>query len=135
LEFWVLGSELNWVLDRLSINSFSLLPLFFFFFFLLDLPEIDHSDYFRHLRTELKWHCWSGLNEFPLICYSKVFEYLLCDYTWEFNYFKPAIHTYSNDFWAVEIPSTLEVPLWWRFWSCTLKQTVWLVKSQWIFIK
>jgi hypothetical protein len=66
LEFWVLGSELNWVLDRLSINSFSLVPFFFFFFFLLDLPEIDHSDYFGYLQTtKLKWHCWSGLNEFP----------------------------------------------------------------------
>lgn len=63
LEFWVLGSELNWVLDRLSINSFSLVPFFFFFFFLLDLPEIDHSSYFGHLQTTtIKWHHWSGPN-------------------------------------------------------------------------
>ena len=66
LEFWVFSSGLNWVSDRLSINSFSVVPFFFFFFFLLDLPEIDHSSYFSYLQTtELKWHCWSGLNEFP----------------------------------------------------------------------
>lgn len=66
LEFWVLDSELNWVLDRLSINSFSMVPFFFFFFFLLDLPEIDRSCYFRYMQaTTIKWHHWSGLNVFP----------------------------------------------------------------------
>jgi hypothetical protein len=38
-------------LDRHSINSFSLVTFFFFFFFLLDLPEINHSNYFQYLWT------------------------------------------------------------------------------------
>lgn len=40
-EFGVLGWELRWVFDRLSLNLSSPVPLFFFFFFLLDFPEIS----------------------------------------------------------------------------------------------